>query len=409
MKYLLKAREIYTPEKILSNTGVLVEDGSITEVGINSKAEVKMINIQDYKLLPGLIDMHIHGVVGFDVMEASYHSLNEISKYLSRNGVTSFVATTVTARLERIENAVSSVAEVMRKGLDGARVLGSYVEGPYIAKEYKGAHPEEWIRDIDLEEIGGLIQKSNNTIRVMTIAPEKKKCSEAIEFLTGKGVKVSMGHTGAAYHKAITAVECGASIAVHLFNGMRGLHHRDAGMLGAALNDDRVNVELICDGVHVDIPAMQIAVRCKRMENMLLISDCTMAGGLPDGEYMLGEMKVNVKGRIARVADGSLAGSTLRLIDAVRNMVEKVGVPFEDAVKMASLNPARTLGLDKSLGSIERGKKADLIAIDDRYNVVFTMIGGEIKYCNENMGQSENVKYLWEKFKWGGENDKTEF
>lgn len=380
MKYIIRAKEIYSAKGILKDTGILVEDGKIVDIGVEESAEFTEINLKKYKVLPGLIDMHIHGANGFDTMDATYHSLNEMSKYLACNGVTSFLATTVTASLDKIENAIHNISECICKGLDGARVLGSYMEGPYIAREYKGAHPEHFIREIDINEIEYLVNKSNNTVKVMTIAPEKENAIEAIHYLKNNGIKVSMGHTNASYSIAIEAVENGADIAVHIFNGMRGLQSREAGMVGTALIDDRINVEMICDGVHVDIPLMQIAVRCKKNENLLLITDCMMAGGLKDGEYALGELKVLVKENIARVESGSLAGSTLKLIDAVKNMKEKVGVPLKDAVNMATINPARVTGIDKELGSIEKGKIADIIAIDDDYNIVFTMIAGKVLF-----------------------------
>lgn len=383
MKYLIKGKEIYTSEGVLKKTGILIENDSIEALGIDEKEGYTEISLEGCRILPGLIDMHIHGANGFDTMDASYASLNGISKYLARNGVTSFLATTVTTDMEKIEKAVVNTAECIAKGTEGARILGSYVEGPYITSEHKGAHPENMIRSLDKREIDALIEKSNNTVKVITIAPEKPGSSEIIRYLAEKGIRVSMGHTNATYDEAIKAVDSGARIAVHIFNGMRGLHHREAGLVGAALNDDRINAELICDGVHVSVPAMQIITRCKKKENIILITDCMMAGGLPDGEYKLGELKVMVKDCVARVESGSLAGSTLRLIEAVRNMTEKVGVPFEDALKMATVNPAGVLGIEQKTGSIEQGKAADIIAVDENYEVVFTMVGGRIVYAKD--------------------------
>lgn len=380
VRYVIKGREIFTQEGILENTSILVENGKIASIGADGETGAAEINLQKYRILPGLIDIHIHGANGFDAMDANYYSLNEISKYLASNGVTSFIPATVTAHMGKIHNAVKNISEAIERGLDGARALGSFIEGPYISKKYRGVHAEDYIREIDVEEIENIIEKSNGTVRTFAIAPEKKNALHVIRRLKEKGIKIALGHTNATYREAVDAVENGASIAVHLYNGMRGLHHREAGMLGAALNDDRMKVEIICDCVHVDIPAIQVAIRCKKKEDIILVSDSMMAAGLGDGKYMLGESTVWVNGNVARDENNSLAGSTLKLIHAVRNMAEKVGVPLKDAVDMASINPATAIYLDKELGSITLGKAADIIAIDDQFNVVFTMVGGRIAY-----------------------------
>lgn len=383
MKYIVRGKEIYAAGGLLKDSSILVNGNTIEEVGAGEKEGYEKIDLRRYRILPGLIDMHIHGANGFDTMDANYRSLNEISKYLARTGVTSFLATTVTDRLDNIENAAANVADSMEKGLSGARLLGLYIEGPYIAGEYKGAHPEEYIRPINLDEIKNIVEKSRNTVKVVAIAPEKEGSAEAIKYLVSKGIKVSLGHTNATYAEAVEAIEKGATIAVHIYNGMRGLHHREPGMLGAALNNDNIKVELICDGVHVAVPAVEIVLRCKDREDIILITDCIRAGGLEDGEYILGKLKVNVRGGIARIDNGSLAGSTLKLIKAIENIVEMAGVTFEDALKMATINPAMALGLDKEIGSIQEGKRADIVAINDDYDVVFTMVDGKVVYSKD--------------------------
>lgn len=382
MKYIIKCREIYTPQGLIRDSDILVDEEKIIGVGLFNGEECEVIDLGDYKVLPGLIDTHIHGCNGYDTMDANYIALNEMSMYLASIGVTSFLATTVTSYLEKIEKAIENVADCVDRGLKGSRLLGSYIEGPYITEKYKGAHPEELIRELNIKEIDRIIEKSRNTVKIITIAPEKPMSIEIIKYLTSKGIKVSLGHTNSTYEEAICAINGGASIAVHIYNGMRGLHHREAGMLGAALNRDDIRVELICDGIHVSPPAMQIVLKCKQSKDIILITDCMMAGGLKDGNYTLGELRVKMEEGIVKTKDGSLAGSTLKLINGIKNMHEMVGASLEEAINMATINPAASLGLDLEIGSIEKDKLADIIAIDNNYNTVFTMVNGKIVFTN---------------------------
>lgn len=381
MNYLLNAGRVVTPNKVLPQTSIIVEGDRIAAVGPRpAETAAHLISLEQYTVLPGLIDLHIHGANGYDTMDASYRALNEISKYLARHGVTSFQATTVTARMEKIFAAVENIAACRQQGLEGARLLGAYIEGPYINKKNKGAHSEEYIRELNMEEVEEIVARSRGAANVFILAPEKDHAAAVINYLTAQGIKVAIGHSSATYSEAIGAIENRASIAVHTFNAMAGLHHREPGIVGAVLTNDRIWAELIADGVHVAFPVIQIILKCKGKEDIILVTDCMQAGGLDDGEYELGELKVWVRKGIARTEDGSLAGSTLKLIDGVKNLVDKVNVPLADAVKMASLNPARAIGQADRLGSIEIGKQADLIAIDDDFNVVLTMIGGKIIY-----------------------------
>lgn len=380
MNYFLKASEVYTPNKILNNSSISVRGDRIAEIGGKMYEDDCIIDLGNCKLLPGLIDFHIHGAYGFDTMDSSFDSINNISRYISSKGVTSFLATTVTSRMEKIRNAVENIYYSIQKGTDGARLLGSYVEGPYISEKYKGAHNKEYIREINIDEVEELVKLSRNTLKVMTIAPEKKHSLDVIRYLISKGIKVSLGHSDATYEETIKAIECGADVAVHIFNGMRAIQTREAGIVGAALSDDRINVELICDGVHVHTPLTKIVLRAKKKENILLVTDSIRATGLKDGKYEFGEKYITVENGIAKTDSGSLAGSTLNLLDAVKNMVIKVGVSLIDAVQMATINQAKVLGFDKEIGSLEPGKIADIIAIDENFNNLFTMVSGKIVF-----------------------------
>jgi N-acetylglucosamine-6-phosphate deacetylase len=378
MSILVKAGTLLTPSGFISNA-VLAIDGD-TIVGFQQpETDSTSIDLSRYRVLPGLIDMHIHGARGYDVMDGTPQAIYTMSEWLAQTGVTSFLGTTVTAGMSRTKAALENIARCSQGNLPGARLLGAYLEGPYIGLEYRGAHHQDYIRPVDWEEIDALIAAGKGIVKVVALAPEK--AGSVVEKLVSRGIKVAMGHSNATYAETMAAIRQGASLAVHIFNGMRSLHHREPGIVGAALTSPNVFAELIADGVHVAPAVMDIVKRCKGVDGIVLISDCIRAGGLADGVYTLGELDVTVKQGIARVKGSeSLAGSTLKLLDGVRNMVEKVNTPLADAVAMASLNVARALGVDSWLGSIELGKRADLIAIDDDYNVVFTMVGGKVVF-----------------------------
>lgn len=387
MKYYLKAEEIFHEDGIIKNKLILIEDGYIKDfIDFSDQDQInENIRVVDYgakKLIPGLIDLHIHGAVGKDVMDAEYDSLNEISKYLAQKGVSSFLATTLTAPLSKIKKALVNIDQTMEKGVEGAQILGAYLEGPYLTAEHKGAHPVEYMRDLNLEEIKELIKVAKNKIRVFALAPEKDNAAEIIRFLEKNKVKTTMAHTNASYEEAALAIENGLELATHTFNGMKGLHHREPGALGAVLNQDSVYAELIVDKIHVHPAAVSLLFKIKGIEKLLLISDCMRAGGLSDGEYMLGELKVEVKDSIARTESGSLAGSTLELKDAVLNIKKAAEISLEEAIKMASFVPAKLLGLEKEIGSIKKGKKANLAVVDEKMNVFSTIIDGNIVYKN---------------------------
>ena len=380
MPYILNCGKAVTPKGILPGASILVAGENIAGVSSQPIAEspAQVISLEKYTLLPGLIDLHLHGAWGHDTMDATREALNGMSQYLARHGVTSFLAATVTAGMDKILAAVENIAACREQGLQGARLLGAYIEGPYLNPENSGAHAKSCLKKLDSQEIEAILAKARGTVRVFALAPEMEKAFPVIQGLTSRGIKVALGHSSATYAETNRAIAKGASIAVHTFNGMTGLHHREPGIVGAVLTNHKLMAELIADGVHVAFPVIEILLKCKDQNDIILVSDCMRAGGLGDGEYTLGEMKVLVREGIARTEAGKLAGSALRLIRGVKNLVQKVNVPLAAAVNMASLNPARALGLADDLGSIAKGKEADLIAIDEDFNVVFTMIAGKI-------------------------------
>ncbi|GAA0743321.1 N-acetylglucosamine-6-phosphate deacetylase [Clostridium oceanicum] len=385
MKLGIKVKKVYLEDRVLENSIVILEDGLIKSI-LNSKDEKnldldKILNMENYNLMPGLIDTHIHGGASFDTMDGDFESINEISKYLSTRGVTSFVPTTVTDDVSNIKIAVENVKKSIGK-VEGAEILGSYVEGPYLTKEHKGAHPEKLLKHIDIEEIKEILKVGEGTVKTITIAPEKENSIESIKYITEKNVNVSMGHTSSNYNRAIEAIDAGAKIAVHIYNGMRGLKHREPNFIGAALTRDDVYCELIADMIHVHPAAIDIVLRCKGKDKVVLISDAMRAGGLKDGEYMLGTLKVIVKDGVARTESGSLAGSTTNLMYSIKNMLENLPLKDIEAINMASLNPAKLLKLDKEIGSIKEGKKANLVVVDDDFKVIKTLVNGKIVYEN---------------------------
>ena len=360
MSQLLRARRVLTERGWLEDHQLRIESGIITAiepipVGITSR---------DAELLcPAYIDTHVHGGAGVDVMDDAPDVLDTLAIHKAREGVGAFLPTTVTAPLEVIHGALIRIARRTRSGGPGAQVLGSYLEGPYFTPQNKGAHPPELFRELDITELNALIEVSQNTLRVVALAPEKPGALQAIRHLKQHGLRVMLGHSAATYDQTLAAFDAGADGLVHCYNGMTGLHHREPGMVGAGLTDKRAWLELIADGHHVHPGAMRLCCCCAK-DRMVLITDAMQAAGMPDGNYTLCGEEVCMQNGVVRTATGGLAGSTLSLDAAVRNMVEHAGITAEDAIHMASLHPARLLGIDNQLGSLAPGKHATLIALD---------------------------------------------
>ncbi|KJW96579.1 N-acetylglucosamine-6-phosphate deacetylase [Enterobacter roggenkampii] len=373
MRQLLRARRVLTEQGWLDDHQLRIENGVITAIepvpaGVTSR---------DAELLcPAYIDTHVHGGAGVDVMDDPPDVLDILAMHKAREGVGAFLPTTVTAPLEAIHGALARIARRCQSGGPGAQILGSYLEGPYFTPQNKGAHPPDLFRELDVAELDGLIDVSLSTLRVVALAPEKPGALLAIRHLKQRGIRVMLGHSAATFDQTLAAFDAGADGLVHCYNGMTGLHHREPGMVGAGLTDKRAWLELIADGHHVHPGAMRLC-RCCAKERLVLITDAMQAAGMPDGRYTLCGEAVTMQNGVVRTGSGGLAGSTLSLDAAVRNMVEHTGITAEDAIHMASLHPARLLGMDNQLGSLAPGKHANLNALNGGLHLQQIWIQGQ--------------------------------
>ena len=354
--------------------------------GIVPLGHVKAEEVIDAKgryIAPGLIDVHIHGYLGKDISDGSEEGARIMAEGVLANGVTSFLPTTMTVSWSEIEASFDVVRRLMPQSREpdfhGAQILGCHAEGPFINPQRKGAQSQKHI----IPPRADLILPHSDVVRLITVAPEMEGGLEFIRELTSKSsITVSIGHSNADYDLAKKAIEAGASHITHLFNAQTGLNHRKPGIVGAALTSP-VFTELIADTFHVHQGLFSMLYNVKR-DLLVLVTDCTRAGGLPDGEYTLGGQPIFVNGIECRLQDGTIAGSVLRLNDAARNLHRLGKVPLKDAIHAASLSAARTIGMDRVKGSIEDGKDADFIFIDDECRVYSTFVRGTLKYSKEN-------------------------
>ena len=339
-------------------------------------AEAEVIDAEGGYVCPGLIDLHIHGYLGRDVCDASEESMRIISKGLLENGVTGYLPTTMTVDMKTVQGAIDVCRDLMKEeSFDGATILGVHAEGPFISASKKGAQDEKFILKPDAD----FVKRNADVIRIITMAPEEDEGFEAIrEIVIDTDVVVSMGHTSADYKTAMDGVSAGVRHTTHLFNAMSLMTHRAPGVVGAALNSD-VSCELIVDGYHVNSDLFDLVYKLKGRK-LCFITDCLPAGGLPEGEYTLGGAKIIYRDNICRLTDGTIAGSVLRLNKGVWNVYKNSNIPLYECVNCASLNPATTLGIEDRKGSLEVGKDADILILDEEFNVKKTIIGGRVKY-----------------------------
>lgn len=371
---VLKDGEIYTPEEVIKGN-ILIEEGKIKEIGdFTPPTGAELIDLEGKIVAPGFIDVHTHGLGGYDAMDGR-SAIEEISALLPRYGVVGFLPTGVASSHQALLNFLRDVKEAKRRG---AKILGAHLESPYISMEKRGAQPPEAIRPVNMREIEELIEAG---VKMVTIAPEVEGALEAIKRLKDAGVIVSLGHSNASWEEALKGINAGISKATHTFNAMPSLHHRNPGCVGLTLVDERVACEVIADFIHLHPIIVKLVIKAKGKDKVILITDSASYAGLPDGEYkwMDGRIVVKKEGRISfKDAPDVLAGSTLTLDQAVRN-VASLGFPLKDVIQMASLNPAREAGLE-GMGRIEVGANADLVVLDSSLRVQITIINGEICY-----------------------------
>lgn len=376
MKCLINGK-IILKNQILENK-VLVFDEKIMDITDSAPKDCEVIDANGKYISPGLIDIHIHGNMGKDTMDSTDESIETISKSIMRHGVTSFLPTTMTMDKEHVYDALEVIKKAQNRKLEGAQVLGAHLEGPFINENYKGAQNEKFIINSKYE----FIKEYKDVIKVITYAPEKdidfdftreiKRCTDIV---------LSIGHSNASYEQAKEAINLGVTNVTHMFNAMTGLNHRDPGVVGAALTTN-VYSELIADTIHINKDLFQFILNNKGKERLILITDSIEAGGLEDGNYALGGQKVIVKGNEARLENGALAGSVLSLNKMVFNFLENTNLKVNEAINLASLNPATSLDINDKKGSLEIGKDADIAVFDENLNCKMTLCLGEVVYKN---------------------------
>ncbi|MCC5896194.1 MAG: N-acetylglucosamine-6-phosphate deacetylase [Alkalibacterium sp.] len=369
---------IYTGEGDIEKGYIRFEDSIIgigkMEIFEEEEAD-EVVDAEGNMIIPGFIDVHSHGGYGVDNMDADPEKMNDMINKMLSEGITSYFPTTITQSDEQIDACLRAIKEVAEAN---TLIQGIHIEGPFISKAFKGAQPEAFIRPAQLETLKKWQKASGDRIRLITYAPETGDVSEFEDYCTENDIVLSAGHSGATYEELL---ESKATHITHLFNGQKGLHHREIGVSGYGLLEDDVMVEMIVDGYHISRPMVRLAFKAKGADGIQLITDSMRAKGLPDGESELGGQKVTVKDKQARLADGTLAGSVLTFIDAFKNMIDYTGCSMLEAVKMSSTNQAKEFKLDKK-GQLKPGFDADMLLLDKELTIKQTVLGGKIHEFN---------------------------
>ncbi|WP_434564579.1 N-acetylglucosamine-6-phosphate deacetylase [Thermoanaerobacterium thermosaccharolyticum] len=377
MNTLIINGRLLLDNNIVDGKDLLIEDNKIAAIGKGLSGD-NVIDADGNYVSPGFIDIHIHGSAGFDTMDGTFDAINAISKSIAKRGTTSFLPTTMTEDKNKIKNAIKNVYE-NKKRVEGAEILGIHMEGPFINPKQKGAQDEKFILKPTIDNFIELGGDYIDIVKLVTIAPEIDGSLELIKFLKEKGIIVSVGHTDSTYDEVVAGFKAGITHATHVFNAMRGFHHREVGTLGAIFDLD-ISAELIVDGIHSVFPAIRTVLKLKGKENTNLITDAMMAANLSDGLYQLGGQDVYVKDGAARLKSGVLAGSTLTLDKAVKNILTNTDLSLYESVALASYNSAKVIGVQDRKGLIKEGYDADIIIFDDDIDIKKTIVGGKIVY-----------------------------
>ena len=379
----IDAGSLFTPEKKYSPGRLLIEGATVAALGAPESVPIPSgadrLDASQWFVTPGFIDPHIHGCGGVDVMDGSWESVNTVSRLLVRHGTTSFLPTTVSAPPDVLSHAVERLGVALSQPFDGATPLGIHLEGPFISTAKRGTHKASNVLAPNVDLIDKWARSSGNRIRLMTIAPELEGTDALLLMARHHGVIVAMGHSDATFGQAKEAADRGVCYAVHTFNAMRAMNHRDPGIVGEVLVDDRVWAEIIVDGIHVDPALVRVFARSKGKSLVLLVTDAISATDMPDGRYALGGDTIAVADGICRDSEGRLAGSTLTQEVALKNFVEWTDWAFQDALFGLTLNPARALKLDRK-GILEPGADADVLIMDAQFRILKTLVAGKIVF-----------------------------
>lgn len=374
--------KLITPQGTIEHGSMLVDgEGKIEAIGgkeLKAEGNISVKELNGLTVLPGFIDIHVHGGGGYQMMDSTYESLDGMSRFHAKHGTTSFLATTSTSTQERITQALENASIAMEKGLSGAELLGIHLEGPFLNEIRRGAQNKANIRLPHLDEIEGFIKASKNNIRLVTLAPEVSGGLEAAELLMSRGISVSIGHSNATYEEVQLAVQLGVNHTTHHFNGMSPLHHREPGVAGAGLMLPELTTELIADGLHVHPAVVKLLFNIKGEHHVCLITDAVDCAGLRDGEY---GRKIMKNGEIYLKENSScLAGSSLTMIKALQNTLDYTGYPIERILTSLTEVPARQIHMSHRKGSLEPGKDADFVVVTDQFNVHSTYVRGKEVY-----------------------------
>lgn len=370
--------KFYIPDKVIDNGSMLVNSSGRIErieshqMGVSPDTIVKDLNGQT--VLPGFIDIHVHGGNGYNFMNATFEDLDGMSKFHARHGTTSFLATTTTSSEEKINRALSCAVRSLKSGLNGAELLGVHLEGPFINEVRSGSQDKSEIRKPDLIELGHFLMISENNIKLVTIAPEMKNGMELVRFLAEKGVAISIGHSDATFQQVNEAVENGVSHTTHHFNGMRPFHHREPGVAGAGFMMPGLTTELIGDGIHVDPEVVKFLFETKGIMKVCLITDAVFCAGLPEGDYC--GVSVSKEGKVSLKDGSSLAGSSLTMMQALKNVMSYTGYSLMEVLPSLTLVPAEEIKIDQYKGSLEVGKDADFLIVNDELSILSTFVRG---------------------------------
>lgn len=373
--------KVYVEGKGIIVTSVAVDNGKIAAIGDNLDVEEYLESNDEYLVVPGFIDQHTHGADGCDGMDGEAANIEKMAKAVAQEGTTSFLATTMTQSVENICTALRAINDYMNNpNPKAAKVLGVHLEGPYISTDFIGAQPLGYVQKPSVESFKVYQDASGNNIRVVSLAPEVEGSEELIKYLAANNIVASIGHSNSKYSDIEKAIKAGVKCVTHTFNAQKPLHHREIGTVGSALLLDELNCELICDTIHVSVPAIKLVVKSKPSDKVTLITDSLRAKYLADGDYDLGGQAVTVVNGEARLPNGTLAGSVLKMNVAVKNVHTLAGVELTKALDMATINPAKSIGVDHERGSIKVGKYADMVVLDKDFEVVMTISEGNVIY-----------------------------